>query len=207
MAGRAILLATGNPAKSAKLRWLLEDLGLAPSTLADHPDLRLPDETGGSFRANAELKAVVASRACDGLAIASDGGVVIPALGDAWDALRTGRAAGPHATDEAKARQLLSLMAGKRGDDRRVTWSEAVAVADRGTLTAAWDTTETHGVLTETYDPAHAIPGFWVYSLWYFPEASKRYVELTPAELEGQDRTWMALREQARRFFQGWPGP
>ncbi len=202
MAGHTILLATGNPAKGAKLRWLLDGLGLEPATLAEHPDLRLPDETSGTFRANAELKAIAASRACDGLAIASDGGVVIPALGDAWDALRTGRAAGPGATDEAKARHLLALMAAKRGDDRRVSWSEAVAVADRGMLTGAWGAAETSGVLTETYDPAQAIPGFWVYSLWYFPQAGKRYVELTAAELEGQDRTWMALREQVRRFFQ-----
>ena len=196
-----ILLATGNPAKAAKLRWLLHGLNLAPEDLSAHPDIRLPDETGASFAENARRKAEHASQAFGGLALASDGGVLIPALGAAWDALRTGRAAGPSATDEERARHLLALAAGLQGDARRVLWSEAVAVARNGQTLEAWEATGTEGVLTTDYDPANAIPGFWVYSLWSFPQLGKRYVDLPPAELDAMDTVWPAIRERVQRWF------
>ena len=201
-AARPILLATSNPAKAAKLRWLLDGLRFSPEDLSTHRQITLPDETGGSFAANARLKAEAASAAFGGLALASDGGVVIPALGAAWEPLRTGRAAGAGATDADKAHHLLRLMEGFTGPDRAVQWYEAVALADRGTLVASWEAAETRGRLTERYDPANAKAGFWVYSLWLFPELGRRYVDLTAAELEAVDATWMALRTAV----QAWAG-
>ncbi|MSQ10195.1 MAG: hypothetical protein EXR52_04235 [Dehalococcoidia bacterium] len=191
---RPILLATSNPAKAAKLRWLLDGLPFSPEDLSTHQQVQLPDETGGSFAAIARLKAEAASAAFGGLVLASDGGVIIPALGAAWEPLRTGRAAGPGATDADKAHHLLRLMQGLTGPDRMVQWYEAVALADRGALVAAWEAAETRGQLTESYDPANAKAGFWVDSLWLFPKLGRRYVDLTSAELEAADGTWMALR-------------
>ena len=97
--------------------------------------------------------------------------VLIPALGAAWDELRTGRAAGPRATDAEKAQHLLALAKDLRGDDRRVVWCEAVVLADPDGVLFTWESAATEGRLTEAYDPANAIPGFWVYSLWWFPDA------------------------------------
>jgi len=200
LGSRPLLLATSNPAKAARLRWLLQGLPFTPEDLTGHPAIGLPDETGGSFADNARLKAEAASAAYGGLALASDGGAQIPALGDRWEPLRTGRAAGPNATDADKAQHLLALMRGQTGDARRVQWSEAAALADRGRLLALWQASDTHGLLTETYDSANARPGFWVYSLWLFPELGRRYVDLTPAELETVDGTWTALRRQAEAW-------
>lgn len=201
-----LLLATSNPAKAAKLRWLLEGLPFALEDLTAHPAIALPDETGGSFADNARLKAQAASSAFGGLALASDGGVEIPALGERWEPLRTGRAAGPNATDADKAHHLLALMRGLTGAARTVQWSEAVALAAGGETIALWEASATRGVLTESYDATNARPGFWVYSLWYFPAFGRRYVDLTPEELEGVDGTWMALREQARGWAKGVTG-
>lgn len=197
-----ILIATSNPAKEAKLRWVLEGLPLDSVLLTERPDITLPDETGTSFIENAMLKAIQASLQFDGLAIASDGGVRILALPpEAWDALRTGRAAGVGASDAERAQHLLSLMRDVHGAARRVLWSEAVAVADNGTVLAAWESDGTDGVLTEAYDPANAMPGFWVYSLWHFPSLGKRYVDLTPEELAREDLTWGILKSQVQVWF------
>ncbi|MBI2887517.1 MAG: hypothetical protein HYY02_09940 [Chloroflexi bacterium] len=199
---KPILLATSNPAKAAKLRWLLKGLPFAPVLLSDRPDLPpAPEETGATFEENARQKAAHASAAFGGLAIASDGGVRIPALGAGWDPLLTRRAAGEEASDADRAGRLLLLMEGLRGEERRVLWAEAIAVADRGRLLAAWEEAGTEGLLTETYDPANAIPGFWVYSLWWFPQLGKRYVDLTPQELEQADVTWGRLKERVRGWF------
>ena len=196
-----ILLATGNPAKQDKLRWLLQGLPLSAIPLSD--DIARPpvEETGHGFTDNAVTKAVEYSRRFRGLAISSDGGVAIPALGKNWQALLTGRAAGPDADDAAKTRHLLALMEGKVGDERRVSWTEAVALADSGELLTSWQESGNQGRLTESYDPAHAIPGFWVYSLWLYPRLGKRYVELTPEELFAADLTWGKLRERVQEWF------
>jgi len=196
-----ILLATGNPAKQDKLRWLLQGLPLTTIPLSD--DIALPpvEETGAGFTDNAVSKAVEYSRRFGGLAISSDGGIEIPALGNGWQALLTGRAAGPDADDAAKARHLLALMRGKAGDQRRVSWTEAVALAEGGKMLASWQESGNQGRLTESYDPAHAIPGFWVYSLWFYPRLGKRYVELTPQELAAADLTWGKLKERVQEWF------
>lgn len=190
-----ILLATTNPAKADKLRWLLEGLPLEPQTA----DLQAPVESGASFIENARLKAIAASR--DGLAIASDGGIQIPALGSSWNGLYTARAAGTDANDEIRAEHLLALMQGQA--DRRVVWTEAVALADGGKLLESWEASGNEGVLTEAYDPANAVPGFWVYSLWLYPQLGKRYVELSAAELVQTDLTWGRLKELVQAFFRG----
>ena len=204
-----ILLATTNPAKTERLRWLLAELPLTPLLQRDYPTLLAVEEHGTSFVENAALKAVAAAQVFGGLAIASDGGVVIPALGETWDALRTGRAAGPTASDEERARHLLTLMDGHAGEERRVQWHEAVALADGGAVVQTWEAAGTAGYLTEEYDPANAVPGFWVYSLWRFPALGKRYVDLTPEELAALDTTWGRLREQLQAWWQaeGRAGP
>jgi len=151
---------------------------------------------------NARLKAVAASG--DGLAIASDGGIQIPALGPTWNGLFTARAAGPDADDGTRAEHLLTLMQGQ--SNRRILWTEAVALAEGGKLLESWDEAGNEGVLTETYDPANAVPGFWVYRLWFYPGLGKRYVDLSSEELDRVDLTWGRLKEQVQAFFRGQRG-
>lgn len=192
---RRVLLATTNPAKADKLRWLLQGLPLEPHTA----DLQALVESEASYLENARVKAMAASQAFDSLAIASDGGIHIPALGSSWNGLHTARAAGPGANDKDRAEHLLTLMRGQ--DDRRVLWTEAVALAEGGKALGSWEASGNEGVLTETYDPANAVPGFWVYSLWFYPELGRRYVDLSPEELERVDLTWGRLKEQVQAYF------
>jgi inosine/xanthosine triphosphate pyrophosphatase family protein len=96
------------------------------------------DETGPTFADNACGKAVAASRAAPGaLALASDGGLEIPALGARWDPLRTARFA-VDADPRAKARRLIELTKGLQADARAARWTEALAVARDGSVLATW---------------------------------------------------------------------
>lgn len=198
---RAILLATRNPAKQARLRWLIEGLGLEARTPADLPPGPEPAETGQSYAENAALKAVHWSRRSGGLALASDGGVEIPALGERWQGLQTQRASGAAPEDdEARIRHLLELMRPFRGAERRVVWHEAVALADRGELLCVWEAEGQEGELAERYDPARINPGFWIESLWRYPELGRVHAELTPEERARVETWWDRLRGPVRAY-------
>ena len=198
-----ILLATTNPAKQDRLRWLLEGL---PLSLATPEDLGLtgqaPDEDGSTHLENARLKAQWWSRAGTMPAISSDGGLVVPALGRAWNSLYTRRAAGDHSDDQARLEHLLGLMRPYKGNDRRASWVEALAVADGGQVMGSWEVEGASGHLLDSPGPGPTVPGFWVFSIWYFPHLKKTYNKLTEAELEGLNDHWSRLRSHVQHFFQ-----
>ena len=213
MKGTNVLLATTNPAKQERLRWLLEGLALVPVTPAD---LGLadatPQEQGASHEEIARRKAEEWSRLgaarSTGLVLSSDGGLVIPALGTAWQSLLTHRFAGAAADNADRTSRLLELMEPFRGDERRATWVEAVAVARDGRTLGSWQVQGATGRLLEEPGPGPRAPGFWVFPLWYFPAAGKTYLQLDEAELEGLDDHWTQLRAPVQWFFQerGVPG-
>ncbi len=90
-----ILLASGNPAKQQSLGRLLDGLPLSPITPQQLELESVPEEAGDNHEAIARQKAGEWSRAASMLAIASDGGLVIPALGSNWESTLTHRFAGP----------------------------------------------------------------------------------------------------------------
>ena len=101
-----LLIATKNEAKAARLAELCAlpgiDLEHAPSAGAG-PDVQ---ETATSHLGDAPRKAVAWSRTGRGAAIASDGGLAIPALGDHWESLVTRRSTGGDVSDEEHANCL-----------------------------------------------------------------------------------------------------
>ncbi|HEX6513753.1 MAG TPA: non-canonical purine NTP pyrophosphatase [Chloroflexota bacterium] len=178
---RSIVLASSNPAKRAQLRWLLEGLSVDPI----EPALGEVSEDGSSLADNAAAKALAYS--VDGLAIASDGGLEIPALPQ-WDPLRTARQ-GPAGLRRVAADLL----------DRRVQWAEAVAIAERGRLLAGWTESGTEGLLAP--EPWPEPRDFWVWDIFFFPSAGKVWSALTPAERARLDRTWHSLKADVHAFF------
>ena len=197
-----LLLATSNPAKQQRLGWLLEGLSLAPVTL-DELGLagREPQEEGATHEENACLKAEFWSSRRDGLVISSDGGLVIPVLGDRWASLRTRRFAGGLAGDEMRVRRLLDLMEPYDGDERRASWVEAVAIADRGQILGSWQVEGATGLLLKRPGSGPRVPGFWAFSIWYFPELEKSYNELDEGELEVLNDHWIQLKRLVQTFF------
>ena len=194
-------MGTGNPAKAEALRRLLEGLPIDPVT---PKVLRLevePEESGDTHLAIAALKAQEWSSAGSMLAVASDGGVRIPALGDGWDSRYTHRFAGPDADDARRRERLLDLMRPYRGEDRRASWVEALAVADRGRLLAAWEVQGATGVISDSASAPPQTPGFWAFSVWRFPSYDKTYDQLSPQELEDLNDHWARLHRLAQGFL------
>ncbi len=117
----------------------------------------------------AVAKAVSASVALGGArTIASDGGLLVPALGDRWEPARTRRFAGPGATNRERAEALLALADGLTGDQRRIGWREAVAIAEAGQVAATFAAEATPGWLAEDLPAGWDDDGqgFWVPRLW-----------------------------------------
>jgi len=74
-----LVIATHNPGKLAEMRELLAPHGVE-AVSAGELGLDEPEETGNSFRANAQIKALAAARAAKLPAFADDSGLVVDAL-------------------------------------------------------------------------------------------------------------------------------
>ena len=196
-----ILLATTNPAKERTFRWLLDGLPLSPMTPAELAFEDVPQEEGETHEAIARSKAELWSLAGSTLAIASDGGLVLPALGGRWESRYTHRFAGPAADDAERLSRLLELMRPFQGADREASWREAVAIAHRGRILVSWELKGGTGIIADSPADPYQVPGFWAFSVWYFPQFGKTYPELSPGERESLDDHWTRLRQLVQRYF------
>jgi len=180
---------TRNPAKINRLRSILPT-GI--ELVAPPPDLPdVPEDTGTTL-GNAVAKVLGWSAAMPGLpVIGTDGGLLVPALGDRWDPVLTARFLGAGADDRQRQEGLLALAAGLRGDDRRLWWQEGLAVARDGQLLEGWEIHTGPGLLVDRLpsDPDPE-PGFWVQPLW--------------AELDGvpQDAHWREMERVIQEWVQ-----
>ena len=195
-----ILLATGNRDKQAEFRRLLDGLPFTPVTPAEAGLRGVSDEEGETHEAIARDKAAQWSKAASMLAIASDGGLVIPALGSRWESRYTRRFAGPAADNDERLRRLLELMRPHRGEDRRASWVEALAIAHSGRILVSWELSGGIGYLNEQ-PPDGSLPEFWVFSVWRFPQFGATYSQLTDAQRGTIDDHWGRLRRLVRRFL------
>jgi XTP/dITP diphosphohydrolase len=81
-AGDRLVVASHNPGKLREIAELLRPY--VPQIIgAAELGLPEPEETGATFVANAELKAIAAARTADEPALSDDSGLVVPALGGA----------------------------------------------------------------------------------------------------------------------------
>jgi inosine/xanthosine triphosphate pyrophosphatase family protein len=195
-----ILLATGNGDKQNAFRLLLDGLPFRPVTPNELGVSASPDEDGDTHEAIARKKSEEWSKAGSMLAIASDGGLVVPALGPAWQSRHTRRFAGPAVDDSQRVDRFLELMEPYAGTDRAASWAEALAIAYKGRLLASWELIGATGEISETRQPGPA-PEFWAFTVWNFPKHGKTYNELTPEELESLNDHWTRLGYLVRRFF------
>lgn len=179
-----IVAATRNPAKLVELQRLVGDGRLVaslPHDISLESDGEEAIEAGEEVRENAVAKAVA----------------------------RTRRFAGPEATDIERARRLLELTRDLRGDERRIGWVEAVAVARDGVVLGGWQAEGEPGLLAETVDEAAVAAGggFWVPAMWRCPAYGGRLLaELTPEERAGVQDHWAKLAGPVRAWLAGYAG-
>ncbi len=202
-----ILLATGNGDKQRMLRWLLEGLPVQPVTPAEAGISAAPDESADTHEAIARAKAEEWSSVAGMAAIASDGGLLVPALGANWESRYTRRFAGPAADDSERQRRLLELLKPYSGPDRAAAFVEGLAIADDGRTLASWEVQGATGRIVDGLDKAGEPTdgdGFWVFPLWYFAEFARTYDKLTEAERASLGDHWETLRGLVREFAMGW---
>jgi len=137
---KRIILASKNPGKVRELKRLLAGAAEQLESLADHPDVRLPEEAEHSYRENALAKARAVFEALGIPAIGDDSGLEIDVLGGAPGVL-SARFAGPNASDLANNDLLLAKLRGVPHDHRRARYRCALAF-----VWAAGESMETEGV-------------------------------------------------------------
>jgi XTP/dITP diphosphohydrolase len=123
-----LVLATANIGKVHELGALVTAWGGGPvlvQSLADHPGVALPEETGETYEANAALKAGVVAAATGLPALADDSGLEVDALGGAPGvrSARWGR------DDADRITRLLEALSSRDAADRTARFRCVVVLA------------------------------------------------------------------------------
>ena len=164
------IAATRNPDKLRAMAGML-----APWSLESQPagtDGPEPIITGGrpddALRTIAATKALQVARAVPGrVVVATDGGLLVPALAD-WAPTLTRRFAG-ETTNAGRARALLARSAALRPDERRIIWMEAVCLARDNRVLMTAVATSLPGLLAADIgngEDSGEGDGFWVPMVW-----------------------------------------
>jgi XTP/dITP diphosphohydrolase len=181
-----LLVATSNPGKMREICALLP----AEIDVVGLHDLGLPspEETGATFRENADLKALHAARASGILALADDSGLEVEALAGA-PGVRSARFAG-EPPDEARNRKaLLTAMSAIPNESRHARFVCAVTIATPDGIVGT-----SQGVVTGTIlDHERGSRGFGYDALFLLPDGR------TIAELLDEEKNAMSHRSVAIR--------
>ncbi len=135
------------------------------------------EESAPTFAENAAGKALHYSRLRDGMVIADDSGLVVPALGGA-PGVHSARYAGPDATNAQRIEKLLGEMRSKAGNERAAYFDCAIALAEKGRAIAV----VTDRVDGEILESPRGAGGFGYDPVFYFPALKKTFAELSAEE-------------------------
>ena len=190
---KKILIATKNSHKQKKLSGIVSEF-YTPDIKKNLQDIK---EVGNSFLEIAENKAKKYSKIYKCLAISTDSGAVIPALGDKWDPIKTKRFA---STDKERIKKLLKMMKGKK--NRVIEWYEALAVANNGKLIFSTQAKAMDGEIDKIFNPKFYREGIWLCSITSFSQFNgKNFFELTDAEIKKTENSWGKLKQKFQKFI------
>jgi XTP/dITP diphosphohydrolase len=194
-----LVIATHNPGKLAEMRQLLAPHGV-DAVAAGELGLAEPEETGGSFRANARIKAIAAAKAARLPAFADDSGLAVDAL-DGAPGIFSARWAGPgkdFSVAMARIERLLQERGALTPAERRAHFVSALCVAwpddhleeveARVDGTLAWPPRGSAGF---GYDPMFLPDGY-----------ARTFGEMTSTEKHGLPPAGLGLSHRARAFLQ-----
>ena len=195
-----IVIGTGNSHKKEKLSWIVE--GFFDEIMPFERKIEI-EENGKNFEENARMKSLATAKEYGCYAVATDGGVLIPALGNNWNELLTRRFFGKEDVgDFDRIDALLEIMKGKKGDERKIIWKEAIAVANPEKVIFSSEVEGDIGLLQETYNPKQYKEGIWLCTITSYPQfGGKNFFELSEKEKEYGEISWWKLRDQTRKFL------
>lgn len=190
------ILATHNAGKARELNELFRKHPVQLAAAGDC-DLPEPEETGMTFEANAELKALAAAQATGRIALADDSGVAVHAL-SGRPGIHTARWAG-EGRDFEVARQRVERGLRELGSNvsRRATYVCVLCVAwpDGRTRTFRGETSGTllwpiRGELGHGFEPMFLPDGYAI-----------TYGEMTPAQRQRINARAAAMRMLEQELF------
>ncbi|HEY0701949.1 MAG TPA: RdgB/HAM1 family non-canonical purine NTP pyrophosphatase [Candidatus Acidoferrales bacterium] len=187
-----LFLASSNPGKLREYRELAGDASLDLELLPNFASIPVFEETAPTFAENSAGKALYYSGFCDndGIVLADDSGLVVPALGGA-PGVYSARYAGPNATDADRVRKLLHEMKGKAGPDRRARFVCVTSIARQGRPLAVVSDSAEGSITTEPQGTG----GFGYDPVFYFESLKRTYAEISPAEKNVYSHRGKALRK------------
>lgn len=179
---------------------ILADTGLRILTLADFPDVDAEiEETGTTYRENAELKARAAAQATNRICIADDAGLEIDALGG-QPGLHSRRFLGEETPFPEKMAHILQLLRDVPDERRGCRFRCAVAIATPDGrcfhcegICEGRVAREQRGTYGFGYDP-----------IFYLPELGKHMAELPPEEkhrISHRGKALACAKEVLREIF------
>jgi XTP/dITP diphosphohydrolase len=187
-----LIVASSNGGKLREYRALTASAGASLDLVLIPNFYELPkfDEAANTFGENAVGKALHYSHFSDGLVIADDSGLVVPALGGA-PGVHSARYAGPGASDADRIRKLVDAMRAKKDGDRRARFVCVIAVAERG---------EARGVFSaaaegELLDAPRGEGGFGYDPIFFLPKLGKTYAEISREEKNQHSHRGKAFRK------------
>ena len=136
--GGKLVIATHNSGKVVEIADLLAPFG-ADLVSAGELGLPEPEETGSSFIANAELKALAATKGSGFPALADDSGLVVPTLGGD-PGIYSARWAGPSKNFQSAMRKVEDGLRGEKDRTARfvsaltLAWPDGHTVSVEGTV-------------------------------------------------------------------------
>ena len=179
-----LIIASGNPAKVAEIRSMLDATTLQVRPQPDGLDI---EETGSTYLENARLKATEVARLSGHWALADDSGIAVDSLGGA-PGIYSARYG---SSDDERIQRLLKEL----GDSpyRSGSFNSAVAVADpTGAIQL-----EAEGICRGEILMEPRGHGFGYDSVFWVREAGCTYAELTPHQLSKLGSRGKAIRQIA----------
>lgn len=196
---RALLLATTNRHKVGEFRAIFSDLPFQLLSLQDvHLNLDV-EETGTTFRENAELKALAYARASGLLALSDDSGLEIDALNGA-PGVYSARFAGVDTPYPERFKIILEQLQGLPMEKRTARYRAVITIAEPTGYHRSVDGA-LEGVIAEA---PRGENGFGYDPIFLVPTLGKTTAELTP-EQKNQISHRGRAAQLAREVLRDWP--
>jgi XTP/dITP diphosphohydrolase len=175
-----LLIATTNKGKIREFQALLDGLPFKLVTPADINLVLEVDENGGTYQANAEIKARAFCEASGLLTLADDSGLEVDAL-QGEPGIRSSRYAGPGAVDDNKVDYLLTRLKDVPEDQRSARFRCVIAIAQPdGRISFCSGQCEGRITLAP-----RGRQGFGYDPVFYFPDLGQTMAEL-PEDVKNQ---------------------
>ncbi len=188
-----LVIASGNPGKSAEIRDLLASFPVNIKSLNDFGPIPPVVEDGQTFEENAYKKASFVSRVLGLPALADDSGLVVEAL-DGAPGIYSARYAGEDASDNQRCAKLLAEMKGKT--NRRAAFECVISVAVPTGPALTYEA-RCEGVILEAPSGEN---GFGYDPVFYYPPLKKTFAELTREQKSRVSHRGKALGELKEEF-------